>query len=156
MMTQNRALTLIRRHHPATTSEFRRIGLAIYKLGSGCFRTGYRIRETDLVVKFPQNSVGKYHTTLELKRIAQLKKYSSLRPHLPPVYYHNKKTGVLVTRFYRRGDRHDNFWTLGVLLAKLIREKTGVELCDIREDNMRLGGQRKRGRDRCVLIDLGY
>lgn len=156
-----RAIALIQKHRPTEPTEFKKIGLELRFLGAGVFREGYRIIGTDLCVKLPMGEgrgarldyhAGKVHSTVEHCKIARLSKYPELRPHLPRVYYHDRKTGVLVMSY------HDDFVyeterleELGKVVGKLIKRLTGVVCRDIHGNNIR---QRKSGQ--LVFTDLGY
>jgi hypothetical protein len=119
------------------------------KEGNGAFRRAYRIVGTNLVIKFPQ--IGwecKQHTRDEVKKIRALSKYRSLKKHLPPVYYYNRRDGVMVTDYYPLVSPAKN---LGPMFTDLLYEFTGVVVGDLFGDNVRC---KKPGQP--VIVDLGY
>jgi len=157
-VAKRRALRIIRTVQPKTARNLP--GLVLREIFSktkkgmkanGAFRQAYRIVGTGLVIKFPRpdyaDNAG--HTRDEVKKIRELSKYRSLKKHLPPVYYYNRRDGVMVTDYYPFvcPDRGKN-----VILSDVIFELTGVHLDDIMGDNVRSKG--KDGNP--IFCDLGY
>jgi tRNA A-37 threonylcarbamoyl transferase component Bud32 len=148
-MTQNRALQLIKKHRPENLITAHELGLRLIHIGSGAFRTVYRIKNTDLVIKFPDDEDGESHTRTEIKAIERLYKYKVLRSHLPKVYFYDSKSGVVVMEYYdkysdhKAGNPHpmqthgDTTWER-ILISKLIRKLTGVDFQDLYNSNLRL------------------
>lgn len=160
MPSIRKAILLIEKHHPSTPTEFKKIGLHLKFVGAGAFREVCRIKDCDLVVKFPLNEAkgkkdyraGKLHSTNEVKRIKALSAYSELRPHLPKVHYHNRKTGVLVMQYYESFDKDtfQQFVKLGNVVIKLVKRLTGVTMSDVHWGNFH------KEKNKGVFIDLGY
>jgi hypothetical protein len=102
------------------------------------FRSAYRVKDTDLVIKFPQEpnkNYAKSHSAAEVRKIKHFTQYKSLRPHLPKIFYHDKKSGVLVMKRYYPISRSEGplvnhcndgeyDWRL-LLIGKLIEDLTG-------------------------------
>lgn len=145
-------LRLIRRHEPATTKDFRSLGMSIRKIGKGLFRTSYRITDTSLIVKIPNNLSGIVHTRYEVSRINSLKKHRLMQPHLPTIYWWGKETGVLVMMYYPKFDSHeDQVDSLGMFISKLIFAAIRVDVSDLHSENIHKGPRRTS-----VIIDLGF
>jgi len=150
-MTQSRALRLIKINRPENLLEASNLGLKLVHIGSGSYRKVYRVKDTDLVIKFPEaedwSCDGKQHSKAEAARIKKLYKYKSLRPHLPKIYFHDPKSGVLVTKYYERYNKKraevgayrckDISWERG-LICRMMEEMTGVAIWDLYDDNLRL------------------
>ncbi|PWT76422.1 MAG: hypothetical protein C5B59_06770 [Bacteroidetes bacterium] len=163
-MNVKQAVALIRKHGPSTPEEFTEIGVPLEKrkIGSGIFREVIKVKGLPLVVKFPiaeskngrvSYRAGKMHSTVEVKKIARLRKFRKLRGHLPTVYYHDRKSGVLVMQYYPAFvNDADTLRALGKMVTKAISHGTGIEVSDIHEENVRMGKTSKHA----VLIDLGY
>jgi hypothetical protein len=157
-----RALRLIRKGQPKTVEEAASLGIGLDEVGKGAFRTAYRIRGTNLLIKFPlmynygasgredwNNKEGKNHTRMEVKKIRALMKFPIMRKHIPPVYYFNGRDGIVVTRYYPKSR-----WVPSAtnnLVYGIIKEYCGVNLGDITPDNVRTEPSCN-----LVFIDLGY
>jgi hypothetical protein len=130
-------------------------------LGAGLFRSGYKIRNCDLVIKFPgkddvKPSVGgkenRDHSLQEVRRLKRLMKDGTLNRFLPEIFYHDKKTGVVVMRYYPPfKDFEELADALGRMIGHLIFRVTRVRCTDVHTENVRRGQY-----DRAILIDLGY
>ena len=130
--------------------------MKIRLLGVGAFREAYKVANCDVVIKFPRTkteSEGKKHSQEEMARIRRLRESSVLVPFLPEVLYYDKSTGVIAMRFYGefRGFE-EQADAMGKMIQKLITRISGVKCTDVHTENVRRG----RGRQDCVLIDLGY
>lgn len=161
--TEKEAVNRIRCFKPKTIEDFARIGvpLDVQPFSAGAFREVWmpRNKKLQIIVKFPvmengsMNS-GRIHSNDEVKKITRLRRYRLLRPHLPEVYYHDKKTGILVMRYYAPvppGEEPDDFMRLGALTGRLIQRLTGSPMDDIQQSNIRGDGA-----SGFVFIDLGY
>ena len=126
--------------------------LQLKYIGAGTFRVAYRIAHTDMLIKFPDGHDGKVHTRAEVRKIRKLAAYPFLKKHLPPIYYFNSKTGVLVTRYYPDASRWHIANAMGDMLSLLLKKFTGIPFTDswIGSDNFGLD------RGRLILTDLGY
>lgn len=159
-MNASQVLRKIKTSRPSTPSEFRALGIPLIKEGAGSFRIVMRVRGLNLAVKFPQSygpemglRVGKMHSTVEVRKINKLKRIPWMRPHIPRVYFHDKKSGVLVVSWHPEfRNTTTSFRALGRLMTKVIAKKTGITVSDIHEDNTRRGRTAKDS----VLVDLGY
>ena len=108
MPTVEEVVKLFKKHNPATPEEARKLtGLKLKYLGEGCFRDAYRIKGTDLVVKFPlwgeyegiDHSCSEIDTVKKVKRMA---KYKPLRMFLPEFYYTDYGTGVIIMEYCKK------------------------------------------------------
>lgn len=168
-MNVKQAVSLIKKRRPSTPAEFREVGLALEKKpeGTGAFREVIKIKGLPLVVKFPLAEGthdpkkgknlsyvrGKMHSTVEVRKISKLSKIRWMRKHLPKVYYHDRKSGVLVMHWYKNfEDDVDSLRAIGRLVTILVYRWLGVGVTDIHEDNVRMGRTKKDA----ILIDLGY
>lgn len=158
-----RALRLIRKGQPKTVDEAKALGIgALIEVGQGAFRTAYRIHGTGLLIKFPlmfnyktdnqddwNDSEGKNHTRMEVKKIRVLREFPIIRKHIPPVYYFHGRDGVMVTKYYPQ-----TTWVRGAmnqLVAEMIKGFCGVTLGDLSPDNVRAEKY-----NNLIFIDLGY
>ena len=77
-----------------------------------------------------------------------------MRPHLPEVFYHDKKSGVIVMRKY---PKYDNYKSqadaMGEMIQRLVYKLTKVSCSDIHSENVR---KRRFNKEQSVLVDLGY
>ena len=156
-MNVKSAIRLIKKHRPRTPEDFHKLGLKFRYLGAGVFREAVEIKGIPLVVKFPLYDEGyrhgKIHSTVEIRKIKRLNRYKYLRPYLPKVYYHDRKSGILVMHKYEKfSRRYDQCNALGDMITDLIFQLTGITVCDIYGDNVKMG----RTRNSAVLVDLGY
>jgi len=122
-------------------------------LGKGLFRSGYKIKGCDLVIKFPgSKSEDRQHSRAEIRRLRRLRKAGTLGEFLPEVFYYDSKSGVIVMRYYREFDNFEKQAdAMGRMIQKLIYRIARVYCSDIHTENVR-----RREQKDCVLIDLGY
>ena len=166
-------LRKIRKYQPKNLLETSELGMVCVSVGEGAFRSTYRIAGTTLLIKFPliesfhkkhfgevksefftyrtDDSDGKYHTRAEVRKIRILKKFKSLSPNIPPVYYYNSHDGVMVTKYYKKANKDVWIYRVGPLLSGVIKELTGVTLEDLFDDNVR-----KKENGDLVIVDCGY
>ena len=144
----------MRKHNPQTAAQIRRLGVPLRKIGDGAFRTAYAIPHLNVVVKIPQMQLGAcvYHAKSEIagfSRVRRERRFSSIRKHLPKIYYHNYATGIVIMerlRTSRGSETHDHV---------LLREK--MKRC-FRARNGRDWGWDNFGFDKkghIKIIDLG-
>ena len=161
-MNTRTAIRRIQKFKPTTPAEFKKAGVPLGRLvGAGVFREVVRVKDCDLVVKFPLDDGGyrdgKIHTTVELRKLKKLAQYPWMRKYLPKVYYHDPKSGVLVMKFYPEfGDEDDQIDGLGNLIRTLIRRTTGVDIADIHSENVRNGTRHEAIKYLPILVDVGY
>jgi hypothetical protein len=114
------------------------------------FRSAYRIKDTNLVIKFPDpDESGEWHSRAEVKTIGRLYKYKVLRSYLPKIFYFDRRSGVVVMEYYdkysdrKAGNPHpmrtygDITWER-VLIINLIKRLTGEDFGDLYNANLRL------------------
>jgi tRNA A-37 threonylcarbamoyl transferase component Bud32 len=119
-------------------------------LGEGVYRSGYKVRHCDLVIKFPTDAEGVKHSAQEIKRLRRLKQCGTLDRFLPEVFYYDKKSGVIVMRYYPEFvDFEDEADAMGSMIGALIQRLTRVKCSDIHTDNVR------QNKDDAIIIDLG-
>lgn len=154
------ALRKIRKHNPKNLLETSQLGLVLAHHGEGAFRKTYRIAGTTLLIKFPitQDPAAKWsyrtdheHSRSEVRKIRTMQTVLCLRKHVPPVYYSDSQSGVIVTKFYPRKAAYKVESAMNRLLSDLIRQLTGVRLDDTMGDNLKVD---ERGR--LIFVDLGY
>lgn len=147
-----KALRLINKNKPASQKEFEALGLKFQLIDAGCFREVFAIKGTNLVVKLPFDE-GKYHSISEIKRIEKLSKVKELVPHLPKVYYFDRKTGIIVMRYYPQIKQEDQIELLGKVVKKLVKRIAGVNMGDIHDNNIR---KKRQDWATLIFVDLGY
>src|SRR6266705_5037212 len=154
----SRILRQVRTHNPARPEEFRARGIRLQKLGTGAFRTVYRIVDSPLVVKFPMPgtdfTVNKIHTRTELARIRKFRRFRWMRKYLPRVYYSNSVTGVSIIEFIDDKQQMMNRGSMSTsqqqrmqgvcdMVQELIYRLTGTKMTDITDDNVRVDQKRR-------------
>lgn len=157
-MTINLRTTIRRilKARPTTPKGFDKIGLHLKIIDAGVFRETWQIRGLPLAVKFPLDRDGVYHSRTEMRKIARLSRFPSLRKYLPKIYYYDSKSGVIVMKFYPNFyDDIDACEAVGDLAGVLLKELTGVEVIDIHSGNIRTKNPRRES-PKVVLVDLGY
>lgn len=149
----SRVVRRIRALKPKTIRELRAAGIAARLLGTGAFRNGYKIRNCDLVVKFPLSEFGVTHSAHEMGRLRRLRRIKVLDRFLPEVYYYDKKSGVIVMKHYAAfRDFEEQADAMGNMIEKLIFRIARVKCTDIHTENIRQG---RYPNARAVLVDLG-
>jgi len=166
MRTQE-ALRKIKTYRPTSLKEFKTLGLLGRYVGSGVFRESFRIRGTNLIVKFPLNESrhgrtpvyksGIAHSRAEMRRVHKLKKIKALRAHLPKVWYYDKTHGIVVMPHYIKLGGYGG-WNkiemLGKVINKLMKQYAHTAMNDIQGDNTRMTAGKYN--KRIVFVDLGY
>jgi hypothetical protein len=165
MRTQE-ALRKIRTQRPTSLKEFKTLGLLGRYIASGVFRESFRIKGTNLIVKFPLNESesdkkpeyrsGIAHTRTEMRRLKKLMRIRALRSHLPKVWYYDQSHGVVVMTYYANFDGYDacdKIELLGKVINKLMRQYAHTAMNDIQGDNTRMAGGKNK---RLIFVDLGY
>ena len=166
MRTQE-ALRKIRTHQPTSLKNFKALGLLGKYVGSGVFRESYRIKGTNLIVKFPLYDAmserksayesGIAHTRTEVRRFYKLRCVKALRSHLPKIWYFDLRHGIVVMTHYAKFGGYGG-WNkielLGKIINKLIRQYAHTTMNDIHGDNTRMAGENFN--KRIVFVDLGY
>lgn len=152
------AVRRIKAHKPETREDFEKLGVNLQTgpFNAGSFREVFmpKDKKIKIVVKFPMGKSGRIHSNDEIRKLVKLRKFDLLKPHLPQVYYHSYKTGVIVMKRYSefKWKREEDYLSrIGELTGKLIERLTGVEMDDIQETNVRSDGGKG-----FIFIDLGY
>ena len=155
MRTQE-ALRKIRRHRPISPKGFKSLGLLGAYIGGGVFRETFRIKGTNLIVKFPLNEAesGIGHMRTEMRRLAKINQVKALRPHLPKVWYYDKSYGIIVMTRYIQPSKSRTLYLMGEIIRKLVKQYAHTEMNDIHEDNMMMTAGKNN--KRLVFVDLGY
>lgn len=155
-MTRAKALRLIKKHRPATFLAAHELGLRMRHIGSGVFRKAYRIKDTDLVIKFIMEDGDEYHAREEIRNYKKLKTSRTLRDCLPKLFYFDKKSGTSVWEFFpARVNKHDLSDKLSALVGELASELTGANFTDVHSDNIRAESSVWGGYTKLKFIDLG-
>jgi hypothetical protein len=163
-MSQAKALKLIRENRPVNLLAATCLGLKCVHVGFGVFRSAYHIKDTNLVIKFPQEpdkTYAKFHSAAEVRKIKHFIQYKSLRPHMPKIYYYDPKSGVIVMKRYYKMRKTEgplvNHWNDGeydwrlLLIGKLIKDLTGKQFEDGFGSNLAVDEKNV-----LKIIDLGY
>lgn len=142
---------------PKTVAEARAAGIKMRLLGTGLFRSGYKIKNSDVVLKFPHNSgdvrlrEGIEHSTQEIRRLRRLRAVGGLDQFLPEILYYDKKAGVIAMRYYPEFEGfEEQADAMGAMIGKLLFKIARVRCTDIHTENVR------KARWNAVIIDLGY
>jgi hypothetical protein len=166
MRTQE-ALRRIKRHRPTSLNDFKALSLLGKYVGSGVFRETFRVKGTNLIVKFPLNEArserkpvyksGIAHTRTEMRRFYKLRRVKALRSHLPKIWYFDPRHGIVVMTHYAKfggyGGRN-KIELLGQVINKLMRQYAHTPMNDIHGDNTRMAGGKFN--KRIVFVDLGF
>lgn len=160
-MTEKTALARIRKYKPKSWKEFQSIGLPLNKkrLGEGAFRLVYKFVDLPLVVKFPitqdcgSTRSSKYHTTMEVKKVKKLSRFKWLKWLMPKIYYHDRKTGVMVMQCYEPYTKELD-WGIAWVLGEALTRATKTAIGDIQASNFGVEHDRF-GNKKLKLIDLG-
>jgi hypothetical protein len=165
------AISRIRKFSPTTPEAFAKIGVPLdhRTADAGVFREAVKARDLPLCVKFPlhENNMpksgnpdyheGRWHTTTEVKRMERLRKFPFMRKYLPKIYYHDRKSGVLVMHWYAAFTSNFHaYCSLGNMAADLMYRLTGVKTIDIHDGNTRTSNPERDEKGRTILIDMGY
>jgi tRNA A-37 threonylcarbamoyl transferase component Bud32 len=129
-------------------------------LGVGLYREGFKVRDCDLVIKFPRQMAlksgkkslteGKKHSAQEIRRLRRLRQVGTLNTFLPEVFYYDKKSGVIAMKYYSKfSDFEEQADAMGGIIESLIFRLTRVRCGDIHTDNVR------QDKDHAIIIDLG-
>jgi hypothetical protein len=155
-MNLRTAIRRILKSRPTTLAGFQQLGLSLKTIDAGVFRKTCEVEGLPLAVKFPLDKDGVYHSRTEMRKIARLSLFPSLRKYLPKIYYYDSKSGVIVERFYPNfSDDIDACEAVGNLAGVLLKELTGVKVIDIHSGNIRTKNPRRES-PKVVLVDLGY
>jgi hypothetical protein len=150
-----KVIRLIKERRPKNPSEFNKIGIPLTRISEdqGIFRKVYKVRNCDLVVKFPKARSGAIHTRDEVAKIKKLKKFAVMRPHLPTVHYYDAANSVLVIDYCPKFTTYEKEAdAMGAFIMRLIKSATGVTIGDIHSENV----HKHVTRDNAVIIDAGY
>jgi hypothetical protein len=150
-----KVLRLIKEHRPKNPSEFVKFGIPLTRISEdqGIFRKVYKVRNCDLVVKFPKAASGKAHSKDEVTRIKKLQKFGVMRGHLPTIHYWDATNSVLVVDYCPKFTTHEKEAdAMGTFIQKLIKSATGIGISDVHSENI----HKHMTRDNAVIIDAGY
>lgn len=148
-------LRLIKEHRPTTPSEFVKCGVPLTRISEdqGLFRKVYKIRNCDLVVKFPKDADGRNHSREEVRKIKKLQKFRVMKPHLPTIHYFDSTNSVLVMDYCPKFTTHEKEAdAMGKFIQRLIQFATGLTVSDIHSENV----HKHVTRQDAVIIDAGY
>ena len=119
----------------------------------GIFRKVYKVRNSDLIVKFPKAPSGKIHSRDEVARIRKLAKFRVMKSHLPTIHYWNADSAVLIVDYCPKFTTYEKEAdAMGQFIQKLIKAATGVAISDIHSENVHKHVKRADA----VIIDAGY
>lgn len=149
------------KYNPKDLKDFKKLKLEMIPLSSGAYRTVYRVKGSNVVVKIPVNddSSNRVHAREEVRAINNIKrfkrKYAKLIPMMPEVYYFNETSGVTAMKYYKK-IRGNVAYTVAGLVEDV------VELT-MKDKNLYIGGMDIHGSNvhvdengNPIIIDLGY
>ena len=148
------------KHHPKTLKDFKKIKLELIPLSRGAYRTAYRIKGSNVVVKIPvsDDSSNLVHAREEIKAINQIKRFkrknAKIIKMLPEIYYFDDKSGVTAMKYYKK-IRGNLAYTVSGLVEDIIEliypKDTYVGGMDIHGSNVHVDEN-----GNTIIIDLGY
>lgn len=155
-------IQVISKKKPKTLAAFKRLGYELELLGRGVFRTVYRIKDTDYVIKIPNDKAGIIHSQSEYNACCEIqsnRKYRILWKYIPNFEYYDEDRGILVMPYYYPVDvgtkkaRKLGRALAGVMcdLFKRVWKKHEGRSIDIHDGNVALT---KYGEP--VMIDMGF
>lgn len=130
-------------------------GFTLRYLGTGAYRRAYHLVGTNLIAKFPYNGAFAIeHAKQEYKTVTTIltsdnSKYSSIKKHLPKLYYCDTATGITVAQKYRLLPRKSDS-VRAMLQVKMLKVLDG---CIDVENSGNVGVD---GRGTLKLIDGGF
>ena len=148
-LTDEEIIALFKAHNPKTLDEIKSLGIPAVFVAKGVARATYRVSK-NLLVKIEWCPAEKQ----SIKEIEVIRKiyrdvrYKTLRKHTPPLYYANKDTGIIVTKFYENTSPERD-WEERCRIQNIFKEAVGVT--DLHPGNFRC---KKNGTH--VVIDLGW
>jgi 5-methylthioribose kinase len=153
--------SLFEKYRPQNYSDIRAMGFKLTNVGSGLFRSAYRIDKSSIVVKLPKTDSqgsegwesGVGHAREEFKKINKIQKtgkYAPLVRYLPHIYYFDKKTGIMIMPLYYPYRTYKERQLVSTFLSNLVYDLHGGD-GDIHSANV---ASTEYGEP--VLIDLGY
>ena len=151
-----RIVQRIRALKPRTVEEARAAGFKMRKLGEGMYRRVYKVKNYDIVFKFPGATAetktgGRKHAAQEMNRLKRLRRCEALHRFLPEIYYYDKDSGVIAMKYYPPfADFEEEADAMGRMIGTLIQKLTRVRCNDIHTENVR------QNREDTVIIDLGF
>ncbi len=155
-----RIVRKLRAIRPQQASDLRAAGVSLRLLGSGLYRDGYKVKDCDLVLKFPRKialksgkkslAEGRKHSAAEIRRLRRLRQVTCLDKFLPEIFYYDKKSGVIGMKYYPTfTDFEDQADAMGTVIESLIFGVSRIRCTDIHTENVR------QNKERAVIIDLG-
>lgn len=164
------ALRVINEEKPKSRKAFKDLGFELEFLDAGAFRDVYRIKDTQLVVKFPKPESqvclvgsGKAHSRIEYEWVIDLThnpRWKPIRKFMPKIYYYDPK-GIVVMKYYRPAECTPEVGVLAQALESLLmviydqndvhNDASDSKCWDLGYSNLGVdsNGQYK-------IIDLGY
>lgn len=136
--------------------------LPLKYLGSGAYRHVYHITGTKLILKFPcldtrglPSNCNIEHARNEYDAVSRItgssgRKYSSIKKHMPALYYHNCCSGLILGEKYKLLSDTDN--ETRAALSKKVCRTLKMDDCDI--TNYSNVGVDRQGT--LKLLDCGY
>lgn len=163
-MTKKEILRRIEHYKPHTLGELRRLKIPHQFIGSGAFREAYKLGKYSLVIKLPFGRKGskewkdsRKHTNDEVAKIEHFAQFKALKPYLPEIFYHDRKHGVVVMKYYKPRysttalKKFREHWIAWNIVGRLVKQLTGKPLTDMGWSNVCLLGNNK-----AKFLDLGY
>lgn len=101
-MTDREIVNLFEQHHPKCLEDVQALGLNAVYVSSGGSRAVYRLGAS-LAVKFCHIDGSAYQSQREIACIEKMytdPELERFRSHIPPLFYGNVETGVILTRYY--------------------------------------------------------
>lgn len=149
MLTDREIIGLFEAHNPRSVDDIAQLGLAPVLINRGTARAAYKIGR-NLVAKVCHNN--EWSVSQSQQEIAAIEKINGnselekLLPSVMPLFYGNKETGTIVTKFYPE-----------LRYNELYAERIALEhsLIDIGVGDLWEGNFRKTEKGTVVAVDLG-
>lgn len=164
--------TIVKRlteHRPKNEDEIKALGIPLWYLGEGAFRTGYKVKGVPLVIKVPMcdcpehyercalECSGPNHSRIEYKvyqRIMKKRKYRALRGFLPRVHYFDDRTGIIAVQYYKPMSNTLGNQKLCDMIDQFIRQTLSIGgAVDMKPEN--IGIEIKDDAHQFKILDMG-
>ena len=155
-MTEQETIKLFEMCHPASVDALKRLGMKLGESFEGGDRIVYRLNDT-LAVKF--NMWSKWQSTREIKIMECIHsdpRFAVIRKYVPPLYYGNLESGVILTRYYPQEVREYgiNLDHVALVVEKIEKVKNELNSFEIAAD-LHFANFRLDDDGNPYVIDLG-
>lgn len=150
--------TLLNNEKPKSLKDFASIGLKLYHIGNGAYRTVYKIKDSNFVIKIPKRKSDRAHAAGEMQTINIIlkakRKHKVLKKYMPNVLYYDKYSGIIVMEQYKIKSYKESHAIVRCLMDIIDIKwsfSASAEDADVHSANI---GFDKKGNPK--FIDMGY